>query len=860
MMLLARRAVFVAALLSLPALPAQEASPWSMRIERNGTLTACFRGTPVVESTFCFWGPKWSWVEVQTSVGVSKNGETPTEGGVPALDLSWKGAFKLQGSRLELRLEITAGRDLRGIIGGGLEFSCRRQSAVFGGPTADPDLTAGRRGWSWAARQGAAMQVVFDPPLAEQYFEGEGKARIRCMFVGKAWRKGKTKLTISLALPAGSTLEPSLADRYGPGPDKTWLVDAMLHDASPVDLSFLNQDDRPAGKHGGVRVEGDRLAFADGTPARFWGGNLAAYALFVPAADIPAAAKRIAQLGYNLMRIHHHDSMNWVDPTVIDKSRSDSRKFDKVGLDRVDRWVKALKDEGVYVWLDVHVGRVFKRDDEVPGFAEVERANGESKGFCYVNERLRDLMAEFQDAYLGHVNPYTKVAYKDEPAVMGVLVTNENDVTHHFGHMMLPDKNNPQHAKLFKEAASAFAKASGLSSDGVTRTWEPGPAKVFLNDLEHRFARFMVERIQALGMRVPIASTNYWGDSWMCAVPALTAGTVIDVHTYGEAEALSTDPRYAANFLCQIAAAHVYGKPLTITEWNVAYPAIDRFTAPAYMASVACLQGWDAPMIYNYSQIGFDHPQHADVWSTYYDPALQGAMPAAAVMYRRAHVQPAKKRYCLQLDEKQLYDQPLTPAQSATLRTLLEQSQVTIGLPDVKALAWDGVPDVAKDVDILRQVDRDFIGTKATEVVADTGELRRDFRRGLQIIDTARTQAVNGWLGGDPISTGDAIFELSTAKAFVALTSLDDLPLNASKRILVTAVARAEAAGDKTPFHSEPVVGKVTLSTAHGSMALVPLLGNGSRGRSKALSRRDGKVTLTLAATSGTHWFSLEAR
>lgn len=837
-----------------------EASPWSMRLERSGAVTILFRGVPVVESTFCFWGANWGWVEVRSTIGASKDGETPFSGGVPALDLAWEGAFVHDKAKLELRLELTAGRDLRGIVGGGLEFTCRRQSAVFGGPTEDPELADERRGWSWVGRQGPPVQVQFDPPLAEQYFEGGGRDRIRCMFVGKALRKGKSKVTVRFQLPPGSTMERSLADRYGPGVDDTWLTDALRHDASPIDLSFLNAEDRPAGKRGRVRVQGDALVFGDGTPARLWGGNLAAYALFVPPEAIPAAAKRIAQLGYNLMRIHHHDSMNWVDPTVIDKAQSDSQHFHAEGLDRVCRWIKALADEGVYVWLDVHVGRVFKRGDEVPGFAEIERAQGESKGFCYLNERLRDLMAEFQDAYLRHVNPYTKRALADDPAVMGVLVTNENDLTHHFGHMMLPDKNNPHHHKLFREAAVAFAKATRLGGDAVTRTWEPGPAKVFLNDLEYRFGRFMVERVRALGMDVAIATTNFWGDSWMSSLPALTAGNVIDVHSYGEAEALSTDPRYATNFLAQIAAAHVHGMPLTITEWNVAYPAIDRFTAPPYLAAVACLQGWDAPMIYNYSQIGFDRPGHADTWSSYYDPALQGTMPAAAVMFRRGHVQPSKQRYCLQLDEKQLYDRALTPADSATLRTLIERSRVTVGLPDTPQLGWDRVPDIADDVVIVRQLDKDFVGASATEVVSDTGELRRDFRKGRQVIDTPRSQAVNGWLEGDALQTADATFAVQTPKAFVAFTSLDDQPLRTSKRILVTAVARADAPDGKTPFRSEPVVGKLTLATTHGSLQLVPLLGDGTRGRGKALTARGGKVTVELDKASGTHWFSLEAR
>ena len=43
------------------------------------------------------------------------------------------------------------------------------------------------------------------------------------------------------------------------------------------------------------------------------------------------------------------------------------------------------------------------------------------------------------------------------------------------------------------------------------------------------------------------------------------------------------------------------GVRLLITEWNVEYPNTDRFTAPLYMASIAALQGWDAPMLFDYS-------------------------------------------------------------------------------------------------------------------------------------------------------------------------------------------------------------------------------------------------------------------
>ena len=147
------------------------------------------------------------------------------------------------------------------------------------------------------------------------------------------------------ARKTGAQAVPPVAERYGSADTAAWYADALPWNASPVDLSFLNE--KPAGKRGFVRAKGDALVFADGTPARFWGGNLAAYALFADKEQIRQQARRIAKLGYNLMRLHHHDSTRWVSPTVIDKSRDDSRHLDATGMDRIDWWIKCLKDEGV---------------------------------------------------------------------------------------------------------------------------------------------------------------------------------------------------------------------------------------------------------------------------------------------------------------------------------------------------------------------------------------------------------------------------------------------------------------------------------------------------------------------------------
>jgi len=662
---------------------------------------------------------------------------------------------------------------------------------------------------------------------------------------------------------ARAASKPPEADAgYDPVDVARWFRGALSWNASPVDLRFLNKDDRPAGRRGFVKADGDRLAFEDGTTARFWGGNLAAYALFSsPRKNVAAQARRMAQLGYNLMRIHHHDS-SWVHPNVFDARSKNVRRLDADALESLDWWIKCLKDEGIYVWLDLQVGRQIEpRDRPELGAQEILKAQGNVAGFCYYNPDVRKLMKEFQDQYLNHVNKYTKLAYKDDPAVVGVLVTNENDLVNHYGHRMLPDKGNPFHTALFTRDYKAFAKQHGLPEDRVSQTWVPGPSKMYLGDAEHRFNLAMKGDLRALGLRAPIATTNFWGSPPLFVLPPLTDGDVIDVHSYGKAEELGLDPRREAGFIHWIGAAQTAGKPLTVTEWNVPYPAPDRFTAPLYVAGVASLQGWDAPMIYNYAQDPLQPPGGPSEWSTFFDPALTGVMPAAALLYRRGHVAPAKKTYHLALSTATLFDRDLSPKTSATIRTLVEQSRLTIGLPAVKELPWLTPSQPPEGAIVIEDPDRDMLPEGASEIRSDTDELSRDWNQGVQLIDAPKTQAVSGWVGGKDLRTTDARFHFRTKKAVVALSSVDDQPLGKSRFILVTTVARAViGAQNRPPMLSEPVVGTVALTTEADDLELLALAADGKVASRQAAPRTQGVVSLSLPAGRGTHWFVLKSR
>ena len=70
--------------------------------------------------------------------------------------------------------------------------------------------------------------------------------------------------------------------------------------------------DAPAGKHGRVVVRDGHFEFEKlpGVKQRFYGVNLVFGACYMSEAETEELADRIARMGYNTVRIHHHAGSN----------------------------------------------------------------------------------------------------------------------------------------------------------------------------------------------------------------------------------------------------------------------------------------------------------------------------------------------------------------------------------------------------------------------------------------------------------------------------------------------------------------------------------------------------------------------
>ncbi len=205
-----------------------------------------------------------------------------------------------------------------------------------------------------------------------------------------------------------------------------WMPFLLPWDDAPLDLSFLFEAEKPAGKHGFLQVKADKLVFEDGSEARFWGTCFNSAANFPSHEQSEKVALRLAKFGVNIMRCHQMDA-EWSIPNIFQftrgQRRDDSRSFDADSLDRFDYLVKCLKEHGIYLYLDLLTYRQFKPGD---GVDAPELLQPGAKPYTCFDRRLIELQKEFNTQLWTHVNPYTGLAYKDDPAVVLTAIANEN--------------------------------------------------------------------------------------------------------------------------------------------------------------------------------------------------------------------------------------------------------------------------------------------------------------------------------------------------------------------------------------------------------------------------------------------------
>ncbi|MFQ6097626.1 MAG: beta-galactosidase, partial [Armatimonadota bacterium] len=462
-------------------------------------------------------------------------------------------------------------------------------------------------------------------------------------------------------------------------------VNAVAFPASSLaDFSFLL--DPPAGKRGFLRVCPDgRFTFEDGTPARFWGVNVAKDAVFQPIAVVDAAIDAIAAAGFNLVRLHHLDDVSGLLPA---EPRPDGRRIAPDALTKVDYWIAGLKQRGIYVYLDLLDYRTFHQWERVRDGPLLGRG---AKPYAVFDETLISLQKRYAKALLvDHVNPYTGLSYADDPTVCMVELCDENGLFKRLAD--LPSLREPYRTRLRRRwnewlarryettealrAAWADARHGsdlrrfesleernvllprferGTSAVGPRR---PGPGASrrddfvrFAADVHRGYFAQMRSFLRELGLRVPVtAVTNPKDPADLQAV-----GDALDFvatnfywdHPYfrrsGEWRLPAyyhngnpADPAGEEGFSPTVAACKLPGKPLVVREWAYCWP--NKYRATGMVEAAACGLADDVAALILFAYDTRPGRRSLGYFDVRRDPARWGLAALAGYLFLGRHV------------------------------------------------------------------------------------------------------------------------------------------------------------------------------------------------------------------------------
>lgn len=382
-------------------------------------------------------------------------------------------------------------------------------------------------------------------------------------------------------------------------PGRDWQEIAYCKDVRPGSaMDFSGRLDAPAGKYGPVVIRDGRMEFRDrpGVPVRFYGTNFCATAQYLDKEWAERLADRMAAAGFNAVRLHHHDG------GLSKRTRTTSTDLNPAKLDQLDYLIACCKKRGIYVTTDLYVSRPFGKG-EIPEFPDKWLARPSFKALPFLLDSAMENWKTFSRNWLTHVNPYTGVALKDDPALISICLINEGNINNTWqGEIFVAD--------LYKERFAEWLKKNEAKFPAGT-TYDVKFSQ-FLVDVYNPGFEEMKRFVRELGVSCPITDQN------MRSEPLLSVMRdrydYVDNHSYWEhplfpnkdwklpsAHSNVSAITKEANVPATMMPSRLFGKPMMVTEFDYAAPNVFRAEGAVLMGSYAALQDWDALFQFAYA-------------------------------------------------------------------------------------------------------------------------------------------------------------------------------------------------------------------------------------------------------------------
>ncbi len=274
----------------LPAAWARAEGAWSAVVDPDNSLNFSFTKdqAPACRLTTFGWGPQWSWIGLGAKD--KARGDRLSTGAAFVVDkasgkvIQIKMQVRKSGPRqVSFHYDLEADKDVPvTMVISNLSVEKAKGSLVLTGENGRQsrhDLPLGRYEGMPSVATGVLkmagvgeISMAFQPPCPITFDGG-----MRIVLAAGVFKRGSKSLTVTLTFPSEVAFQASPEALEGltrtvAGPD--WFP---FHPSGKVLPSAIGMEDwleKPAGKHGGVRMAGDHFEFADGTPVKFWGVNL----------------------------------------------------------------------------------------------------------------------------------------------------------------------------------------------------------------------------------------------------------------------------------------------------------------------------------------------------------------------------------------------------------------------------------------------------------------------------------------------------------------------------------------------------------------------------------------------------------
>ncbi len=356
-------------------------------------------------------------------------------------------------------------------------------------------------------------------------------------------------------------------------------------------MDFSPRLDAPAGKYGPVVIRNGKLVFRDRPeePVRFYGTNLCGSSQYHSKEWAEKLADRMAAFGFNAVRLHHHDG------GLSMRTPRSTTGLNPEKLDQLDYLIACFKKRGIYVTTDLYVSRPFAKG-EIPEFPDKWLARPSFKALPYLLDSALKNWMEFSRNWLNHVNPYTGIALKEEPALISVSLVNEGNINSTW-------KGEPFIADYFEQAFKLWKEKNG--GKFPAGTGHDVMFSQFLVECNDNGFRKMKEFVRELGLQCPISDQN------MQSQPLLSVMRdqydYVDNHGYWEhpifpetawklpsAHRNQSVLEREAELPASLMSSRIFNKPMMITEFDYSAPNVNRAEGAVVMGSYAALQDWDA--------------------------------------------------------------------------------------------------------------------------------------------------------------------------------------------------------------------------------------------------------------------------